>query len=78
MGFEAEQTSHHILYECPVLGPPGDGNVDLTNLTPETINWTGYKSYMKLPRFHSIAHHTKEEEATIIMNTMKWNSKMEL
>ena len=54
-----EQTSHHILYECPVLGPPGDGNVDLPNLTPETI--TGYNSYMKLPRSHSIADHTKEE-----------------
>ena len=34
-----EQTSHHILYECPELGPPGDGNVDLANPTLETINW---------------------------------------
>ena len=34
-----EQTAHHIIFECPDLGPPGGTAVDLAHPSNETVAW---------------------------------------
>ena len=34
-----EQTAHHIIFECPDLGPPEDIAVDLAYPSNETVAW---------------------------------------